>query len=88
MSLQDKKAIIKGLIEKGQRNGMVSRKEIADAFEVLFTNKENPSVSAEGFSYETLVTDYKMNPVGALITLDWLIREPEIAKEALKKGIK
>ncbi len=33
MSLQDKKAIIKGLIEKGQRNGMVSRKEIADAFE-------------------------------------------------------
>ena len=30
---QDKKAIIKGLIEKGQRNGMLSRKEIADAFD-------------------------------------------------------
>ncbi len=33
MSVQDKKAIIKGLIEKGQRNGMLSRKEIAEAFE-------------------------------------------------------
>ncbi len=30
---QDKKAIIKGLIEKGQRNGMLSRKEIAEAFD-------------------------------------------------------
>ena len=30
---QDKKAIIKGLIEKGQRNGMLSRKEISEAFD-------------------------------------------------------
>ena len=76
------------MLEKTADKIVAFKQEIADAFEALFTNKENPSVSIEGFSYETLVTDYKMNPVGALITLDWLIREPEIAKEALKKGVK
>ena len=29
-----------------------------------------------------------MNPIGAFITLDWLMREPEKAKEALNKGVK
>jgi len=29
-----------------------------------------------------------MKPIGAFITLDWLIREPEKAKKSLKKGIK
>jgi len=29
-----------------------------------------------------------MKPIGAFITLDWLIKEPEKAKKALNEGIK
>ena len=32
--------------------------------------------------------EYKMKPIGAFITLDWLYREPDQAKKALKRGIK
>ena len=76
------------MLEKTADKIVAFKQEIADAFEALFTNNEKPTVSIEGFSYDTFLTDYNMNPIGALITLDWLIREPEIAKEALKKGVK
>ena len=32
--------------------------------------------------------DYDMMFTGAVLTLDWLIREPEAAKKALKEGIR
>ena len=42
----------------------------------------------EGYSLESLMKDYGMAFTGAILTLDWLIREPEKAKEALSYGIR
>lgn len=42
----------------------------------------------EGYSINTLMKKYHMQFTGALLTADWLIKEPEAAKKALKRGIK
>ena len=42
----------------------------------------------EGYSMKSLMKDYGMAFTGAILTLDWLIREPERAKEALSYGIR
>lgn len=49
---------------------------------------EIPNLTVEGFSYLDLIDSYDMKPIGAFITLDWLTREPEIAKRTLKAGFK
>lgn len=62
--------------------------DIATVFSEFCVKGTIPDIEVEGYNYKSLVEEFGMKPVGALITLDWLIREPEIAKEALKKGIK
>ena len=42
----------------------------------------------EGYSLSSLMRDWGMNFTGAILTLDWLIREPEAAKKALANGIR
>lgn len=61
---------------------------VAEAFDNWSKDKSLPNISIEGFAFTDLVTKWGMNPVGAFITLDWLLREPEKAKRALQKGIK
>lgn len=62
--------------------------EVKKVFKEWCSNNESFDFSVEGFSFCDLVTKWGMKPVGAFITLDWLIREPEKAKEVLRKGIK
>lgn len=47
-----------------------------------------PAVIIGGYTYQILIEKYKMKPIGAFLTLDWLSREPEEAENALKKGIR
>lgn len=61
---------------------------LKDAFEQWVEYGIEPSFSVEGYSYQMLIEKYKMKPVGAFITLDWIIREPEKAIENLNRGIK
>ena len=61
---------------------------VADAFNGWWKSKRQPNITVEGFSFIDLVTKWGMKPVGAFITLDWLIREPKKAKIALNKGFK
>lgn len=61
---------------------------VAVAYADFQSNGTVPAITIAGYDYNGLVNDYGMKPTGAFITLDWLIREPEIAKEALEKGIK
>lgn len=42
----------------------------------------------EGYTLNRLMTDYQMQFTGALLTLDWLLKEPETAKKALRYGIR
>ena len=62
--------------------------ETATKFYEFCIQGTTPEIEVEGYNYKSLVEEYGMKPVGAFITLDWLIREPEKAKEALQKGIK
>ena len=50
--------------------------------------KKEPQFIIEGYSYEKLTREFKMNPIGAFVTLDWLIKEPEAALRSLNRGIK
>ena len=62
--------------------------EIAGAFEEWMTSGASPTIAIEGFDFNYLVKEMKMKAIGAFITLDWLLREPEQAKRALQQGIK
>ena len=61
---------------------------VAKAFCSWCERKEQNNLVVEGISFNDLVSKWGMNPVGAFITLDWLILEPEKAKKALNRGIK
>ena len=61
---------------------------VAKAFCSWCERKEQINLVVEGFSFNDLISKWGMNPVGAFITLDWLILEPEKAKKALNRGIK
>ena len=62
--------------------------DIATVFSEFCIQGTIPKIEVEGYSYKRLLEEYGMKPVGTFITLDWLIREPEKARNALIKGIK
>lgn len=62
--------------------------QVSSAFKQWIIDNNEPDITIEGYSYKYLVNSMKMQPVGAFITLDWLIRDPVKAKCALKQGVK
>lgn len=44
--------------------------------------------SVEGFTLYGIKSKYNMTYPAALLTMDWLVKEPNIAKEAIKHGLK
>lgn len=61
---------------------------IKDSFQKWAKTGKSSDTAIEGYCFDDLVKKYGMKPVGAFITLDWLIREPEKAKASLAKGIR
>ena len=61
---------------------------LMEAFENWALYGIEPSFAIKGYSFALLVEKFKMNPIGAFITLDWIMREPEKAIEKLNDGIK
>ena len=53
-------------------------------FENFVAGKSLPDYEASGYSMSQFISKYKMNPVAALLTMDWLIKEPATAVTALK----
>ena len=45
-----------------------------------------PDIEINGYKFDQLIAEHRMNPIAAFLTLDWLIREPQAAQESLKKG--
>ena len=62
--------------------------KIKEYFEQWLKDGNFPEIEIEGYTFTQLMCEFSMKPVGAFITLDWLIRDPEKAKNALKIGIK
>lgn len=44
--------------------------------------------TVEGFSLLSLKDQYKLTYPAALLTIDWLIKDPQTASYAIKRGIK
>lgn len=61
---------------------------VMEVFEEWSKSKKEPAISIEGFSFHQLIVEYRMKPIGAFITLDWLLRDPQKAVAALKRGIR
>jgi hypothetical protein len=49
-------------------------------------NEIKPSIKLEGYTFERLTDSYKMNPIAAFLTLDWLSRDPKQARISLEHG--
>lgn len=69
--------------------------ELAQMDEALFSvllrwldsGDGSDQVQYEGYCVDSLCEDYGMNIISALLTLDWVIKEPEQAVSALREGI-
>lgn len=61
---------------------------LMEAFEKWAFYGIEPSFVIKGYSFTSLIEEFKMTPIGAFITLDWIMREPEKAIEKLGRGIK
>ena len=51
------------------------------------TGSENSDMLFHGYSIDSLRADYDMNFFAALMTLDWIAKDPENALPAIKRGI-
>lgn len=89
--------LIKLLMEEGYPSHMIENtilklkklsSPIDESFEKWCTTGALPLNCIGGYTFEKLTQDYKMKPVGAFLTLDWLVREPGKASAALLKGKK
>lgn len=83
MGCSDKKAEV---IEKGLKKLCPELRPVLK--EWLKTGKEDWDKMYEGFSINSLMKEYGMRFTGALLTIDWLIRDPKAAKKAIKEGVK
>lgn len=48
----------------------------------------NAESEYEGYSIKTLMQDYGMQFTGAILTVDWLLKDPKEAAKALAYGIR
>lgn len=57
--------------------------KIRKHFDEWIIDRTDPNIDVEGYSFSSLIKDYKMTPVNAFITLNWLLLDPNEAKIAL-----
>ena len=76
------------MLEKTYNKIMNLQPTVANAFDQWINHGIIPDLEIEGYTYTHLVENMNMKPIGAFLTLDWLIREPERAKLALSQGVK
>lgn len=92
------KEIIILLMEKGysERNAKIVAHELMQLAEPLkpllqswLSNENNtPNYEVHDYSIYGLMQQRRMNYPAALLTIDWLIKEPTKAKQSLTRGIK
>jgi len=59
---------------------------IQQAFEVWQSTEVLPELEIESYTAQRLIEEYHFHPVAALLTLDWLMTDPQEALTALKYG--
>lgn len=94
----DKLEILEILMQRGytQRNASLVAEEIVNIAPQLQQHLEawlmdksyNENYEVGKYSLKRLQEERRMNYPAALLTLDWLIKEPEAALRSLNRGIK
>lgn len=92
------KDLVNLLLERGydQRSAELVAPELlqlSTSLQSLFKDWVNDAscmvdYSVEGYSILSLMKERKMTYPAALLTIDWLIKEPEAALKSLTKGIR
>lgn len=89
------KDILKALIEHGysEKQAMHTAQELMELSESLKTllarwmeQNEESDYAAEGFTLLELKQKFEMTYPAALLTIDWLLKEPDMAKKAIATG--
>jgi len=62
--------------------------DLIPIFDSWWKNTAYPQTDVEGYTFSGLIETYKMHPIAALLTLDWLYKDPFNAKKAITHGIK
>lgn len=78
---------------KAEANDLFADLKLIDSklkpvFEAWINDKPFKDISVGDFSIKSLMSDYDMEFTGALLTLDWLCKDPDMAVKALRHGIK
>ena len=93
----DKQTLHQLLIDNGYPTHMIEKTIekiehfqpiVKKAFNDWVASGQDPKIEIQGYSFAQLIKDYGMKAIGAFITLDWLIRDPENASRSLKRGIR
>lgn len=65
---------------------LAAQPPIQQAFEAWQSTGALPELEIEGYTAQRLIEEYHFHAVAALLTLDWLITDPQEALTALKYG--
>lgn len=60
--------------------------ELHAAFDKWWRDNKLPTIEVEDYSLQLLMERHNQNPIAAFLTLSWLIKEPDRAKDALRRG--
>lgn len=60
-------------------------KPVDRAFYKWYTHGTTPDITVDGISFRVLTNDLFMSPMQALLYLDWIAKEPQEARAALRK---
>ena len=60
--------------------------QLRQEFEQWWREGTLPTLNVEGYTAEQLMQERHLTPIAAILTLDWLVREPQKALEAIVRG--
>ena len=95
--MMNKQQLIEKILQHDQRISQAGLKvllpkielmsdDIRMAFENWLETDQIAGINIEGFSVESLMNSYNLSPIAAFMTLDYLRRKPQEAKQALQRG--
>lgn len=73
--------------EKSANKVLICAPVVQKAFEQWWRDGSlDPALEAHGYTLKRLIDEYAFNPVNAMLTIDWILREPDMALAALEEG--
>ena len=87
-----KKLISVGYPEKAAKAISMELSQIDSSLNIALAswvdNEVETDMTIEGITLSELQAKYKMSYPAALLTMDWLIKDPELAKKSIQRGIR